>query len=1052
MFEATLDWRADDGESRPVRVQLNVLHNLKQPVLSRQTQCKMGMLPAAYPYARVHQLDTAQPKVKITRSEQPCEPISSTPTHLFPHTMARLPLNKSEIAVVHPAPSAEKRKEDLQRLTGEFPLIFDGQCRPMKGPPCRFELKEGATPVAMRGSRPVSVPLMPRLKDEIDLLLEQGIIQRVDEPTAWIHPIVVDTKPCGGIRLCVDFRALNKFIIRPKFESPTPFQAVRTIPMGMKYFTVIDALKGYHQVVLDPASAKLTTFSTPFGRFQYQRLPFGIIHAGDDYGRRVADVFDDIPNSRRVVEDVIVYSKNYDDHVQLVRHLFSRANEHSVAINYRKVQFALSLVKFGGFILDSEGFRPDPELVCAISEFPLPKNVTDLRSFFGLCQQIGHFSDRISTALIPLAPLLKSSYAWEWTATHDEAFLRARELLCAPPCLAFYDPELPTALHVDASLLNGLGFLLKQKGADGNWRIVQAGSRFLSSAESRYAMIELECLAAAWAMFKCRQFLEGLPNFDLITDHRPLVPILNDYALDKLDNPRLLRLRLKMQRFSFTAQWIAGKANKDADALSRAPIIAAVTEDELGEGPPFPPARLAFMCAIDKSDPAVLDPVLERVKAAAAVDPVMQQLRDTITKGFPNDRCNLPDPLRPFWNVRSQLAIDPADDMIVVGARVVVPKSLQRDILQDLLLMHQGATKLRQRARMSVYWPSIDAEIVNAAKTCEECTSRLPSHPPEPLRSHEPATRPFEQVHGDLGEFHDQHFLVLVDQFSGWPHVVRFPNKSTSAKTVIDAMRDFFMSVGAPVRFWSDNGAQFASDECAQFLRKWGISHGTSSPHYAQSNGVAEAGVKQMKKLIAGSWTVGTFDKDKFARGMVLYKNAPHSGGRSPAQAVFGAPIRDSLPAHRRSFAPEWQKAADVLEKCERRSTELRIEHYNKRAHSLTELEVGAHVLIQHPATKCWSTPGIIIEKGPNRDYLVKSSAGRIYRRNRRFLRRRVPVLPLSPQPVVAAAPDPCLANPDTVPGPAQPAQPVQEAPAPPRQSARQKKPSTRYPEHTWTK
>ncbi len=104
------------------------------------------------------------------------------------------------------------------------------------------------------------------------------------------------------------------------------------------------------------------------------------------------------------------------------------------------------------------------------------------------------------------------------------------------------------------------------------WQVVQAGSRFLSETEKRYVMIELECLAAAWAMVKARQFLEGLPHFTLVTDHKPLVPILNDHALDKLDNPRILRLRLKMQRFIFTAEWVPGKNNVSADALSRAPI------------------------------------------------------------------------------------------------------------------------------------------------------------------------------------------------------------------------------------------------------------------------------------------------------------------------------------------------------------------------------------------------------------------------------------------------------------------------------------------------
>lgn len=184
-----------------------------------------------------------------------------------------------------------------------------------------------------------------------------------------------------------------------------------------------------------------------------------------------------------------------------------------------------------------------------------------MRSFFGLCQQVGTFSPKIAAALAPLSPLLKKSIAWEWTPSHDEAFRAARTELAIVPELAFYDPNRPTALHTDASLLNGLGFILKQCGADNKWHMVQAGSRFLRRTESRYAMIELQFLAASWAMLQCRQFLEGLPTFELITDHRPLVPILNDYALDKLENLRLLRIRLKMSLYLFTTRWVPGKQN-----------------------------------------------------------------------------------------------------------------------------------------------------------------------------------------------------------------------------------------------------------------------------------------------------------------------------------------------------------------------------------------------------------------------------------------------------------------------------------------------------------
>ena len=156
--------------------------------------------------------------------------------------------------------------------------------------------------------------------------------------------------------LAIDFRELNECKIRLNFDTATPFQAVRTIPPGMKYFTIIDALKGYHQVLLDEASIDPTTFSTPFGRYQYLRLPFGVKHVGDDYCRRVSEVFDDFPNSRRIVEDFIVYSATYEEHINAVRALFARAAAHNVAFSTDKIVFAQPAVIFGGYVVDKDGF------------------------------------------------------------------------------------------------------------------------------------------------------------------------------------------------------------------------------------------------------------------------------------------------------------------------------------------------------------------------------------------------------------------------------------------------------------------------------------------------------------------------------------------------------------------------------------------------------------------------------------------------------------------------------------------------------------------------
>ena len=165
----------------------------------------------------------------------------------------------------------------------------------------------------------------------------------------------------------------------------------------------------------------------------------------------------------------------------------------------------------------------------------------------------------------------------------------------------------------------------------------------------------------------------------------------------------------------------------------------------------------------------------------------MQKLKEVIKESFPNDKCNMQPELRQFWDVRDPLASDADDGLIVLGHWIVIPKILRKSILQDLVQMHQGATKLRQRARLSLYWPGMENNVKNASEACNECAKGLPSHGAEPLQQRMGATRPFEQIHADFCSVNGRHYLVTVDQYSGWPHVVPFLDENTIARRLINA-------------------------------------------------------------------------------------------------------------------------------------------------------------------------------------------------------------------------------------------------------------------------
>ena len=247
-----------------------------------------------------------------------------------------------------------------------------------------------------------------------------------------------------------------------------------------KIFTVLDALKGYHQCPLDESSQLLTTFITPQGRFKYLRALYGLSSISEHYDRRMAEAFAGLQGFRRIVDDIVIYDNNTSDHAAHVRQFLQRCVENQV----------------------------DTTITTAILQYPKPNTRTDLRSFFGLVNQLSSSTDAIAALLTPLRPLLSTKNNFLWSSDHDEAFAKAKASLTKPPVLSFFNLNHPTRLSTDASR-QGLGFILQQQ-SNNKWTLIQAGSRFLTDTESRYAVIELEMLAVAWAIQKCKPFLSGL--------------------------------------------------------------------------------------------------------------------------------------------------------------------------------------------------------------------------------------------------------------------------------------------------------------------------------------------------------------------------------------------------------------------------------------------------------------------------------------------------------------------------------------------------------------
>ena len=668
---------------------------------------------------------------------------------------------------------------------------------------------------------------------------------------------------------------------------------------------------------------------------------------------------------------------------------------------------------------------------------PPPQNRTDLRSFFGLVNQLSSSTSAVAPLLAPLRPLLSTKNEFLWSPNHEQALHTIKETLTTAPVLSYFDANKPTCLSTDASR-HGLGFVLQQNTA-GTWNLIQAGSRFLTDTESRYAIIELEMLAICWAVAKCKLFLMGLQHFTIITDHNPLIPILNSHHLDEIENPRLQRLKMRLMAYNYTAQWLKGSKNDAPDALSRHPLHDPEVTDALAEldTNDDPEMSLTEIRAVGDQHHESLR--LQEIHKHAEQDEQYQLLQNFILKGFPKHRRQLPESCRRYWNVHQHLTLD--DGLIVYGCRLLIPSTMRKQVLDNLHKAHQGVLRTKQRARLTVYWPGIDNDIENLILTCRHCQDHLPSHTKEPIITKSRPTRPFQEIAVDLCSYAGQDYLITVDCYTDWPNIYALTRNTTTSQ-ISAALRQTFCRTAIPDIVWSDGGPQFTSIQFKQFAQQWGFLHKTSSPYHPQSNGKIESTVKSMKKIIRTSWNSRSLNQDKFCRALLQYRNTPsRRDGLSPAQKLYGHPTQDTLPAHRRSFSQEWQQKMEEVERQTNATQESITTYYNTHAYPLTEIEIGSNVAIQNPRTKLWDIYGSIIDISPNRRYYIKTSSGRVLVRNRRFLRRRVPLsIPPPPHNSIQDSPADITTSPHH-----------SDITRPPRHSTRLKHPTRRLIEDpTW--
>ena len=521
-----------------------------------------------------------------------------------------------------------------------------------------------ATPVAHNSPIPIPLHFLEPVKADLDRDVRLGVLELVPTgtPTTWCHRMVVCPKRDGKPRRTVDFQALNKHACRGTHHTPSPFHLARSIPHYVKKSTC-DAWNGYHGVRIFDVDKHLTTFITHWGRYRYRTAPQGYIASGDAYTKRYDAITADVKNKVKCVDDTLLWASDIEQCFTQVAEYLDLCGHNGVILNPDKFTFAADEVEFAGFNITSTSVIPCNKFFRAISEFPTPTSLTDIRSWFGLVNQVS-YAFSMTEQMQPFRALLKSGSKFEWTDELERTF-QASKLAIVQEIengVRIFDKTKPTCLATDWSK-SGIGFWLFQKHCHcqptklfcckSGWKITLVGSRFTHSAESRYAPVEGEALAVVYALDKARHFVLGCPDLVVAVDHKPLLKLFGNRSLEDIPNPRLRNLKEKTLRYRFQMVHIPGVKQCVADGLSRHPVdpaevlnlpddIATVSRSE--ESPPTDSTPDLLHIEIEESAQAMAlstfnaSPITsvtwDLVRTATASDETLNILHEVIETGF----------------------------------------------------------------------------------------------------------------------------------------------------------------------------------------------------------------------------------------------------------------------------------------------------------------------------------------------------------------------------------------------------------------------------------
>ena len=453
-----------------------------------------------------------------------------------------------------------QEEEVVRRLKEEFPEVFSDL--PGRTTACRLKIDTGSE--VPRGSHPYRIPnkLKEGVREEVEKLVELGIV--VPSTSPWASPVVPVPKKDGTVRVCIDYRKLNEVTIADPYYMTTLEEILEKVGES-RVMTKLDLAKGFYQVEVEPQSQEKTAFISPFGKFEFTRIPFGLKNAPAIFQRLMEVVLRDCYCfSAPYIDDILVFSGSGAEHVQHLRLVLEKLRKFGMTINEKKCEFGKEKVEYLGHIIGGGELAVPAHRAAAMADYIRPVTKKQLRSFLGAAGYYRQFVEGYASLSSVLSPWTAKSApsVVSWTAEGVEAFDWIKVSLVDVCCLTIPTQEDEFTLHCDASGA-GIGATLNVQ-RNGKERPVAFYSKQLQGAQHFYSATELEGLSVFKSVHYFSHYLYGC-RFTVVTDHKALVSLLHSRIL----NRRLHGWVLQLLQFDFEIIYRPGADNCDADALSR---------------------------------------------------------------------------------------------------------------------------------------------------------------------------------------------------------------------------------------------------------------------------------------------------------------------------------------------------------------------------------------------------------------------------------------------------------------------------------------------------